>query len=61
MVKKREIDERDIDRLLSALTDLQIAELFGMTETAVFRLRQERRSKSKQHAAPPGQGEDQET
>ena len=46
MAEKREIDERDIDRLLTALTDRQIAELYGMTEAEVSRLRRERKSKS---------------
>ncbi|MFY0610583.1 MAG: hypothetical protein JXQ99_03565 [Hyphomicrobiaceae bacterium] len=39
MPKRREIDERDIDRLLMALTDRQIASLYGMTEQEVYRLR----------------------
>ena len=46
MAERREIDERDVDRLLAALTDLQIAELFGMTETEVSELRQLRQSKA---------------
>lgn len=45
MVERRNIDERDIDRLLAALTDTQIASVFGMTEEEVFRLRQSRQSK----------------
>ena len=32
MPKRHEIDERDIDRLLAALTDRQIASLYDMTE-----------------------------
>ncbi len=43
MNARRNIDERDIDRLLSALSDHQIAELFGLTETEVFELRRKRR------------------
>lgn len=46
MNKGRDIDERDIDRLLAALTDLQIAELYGMSEAEVSKLRQSRRSKT---------------
>ena len=42
MVERRDIDERDIDRLLAALTDVQIAAVFGMTEIEVFQLRQSR-------------------
>lgn len=43
--QRREIDERDIDRLLAALTDRQIAQLYGMTEFEVSQLRQARRAK----------------
>ncbi len=45
MTERREIDERDIDRLLAALTDLQIAELFGWAEVEVSELRRSRLSK----------------
>ena len=48
MPERREIDERDLDRLLMALTDRQIANLYGMTEQEVYRLRVSRQSK------PPG-------
>jgi hypothetical protein len=41
---RRSIDERDIDDLLASLTDRQIAELFGMTEAEVARLRRARRT-----------------
>ena len=44
MSERREIDERDIDRLLVALTDQQIARLFGWTEAEVYRLRRSRRT-----------------
>jgi len=43
MTARREIDERDIDQLLAALSDHQIAELFGLTEFEVFELRRQRR------------------
>ena len=46
MVKRREIDERDIDMLLMALTDIQIAELFGQTEQEISQLRRSRQLKS---------------
>ena len=42
MPSRRNIDERDIDRLLAALTDTQLASLFGMSEIEVFRLRRSR-------------------
>lgn len=45
MAEHRDIDERDIDRLLAALTDNQIAALFGMTEVEVYQLRQSRQPK----------------
>ena len=48
MAERREIDERDIDRLLAALTDRQIANLYGMTELEVYHLRLFRQPK------PPG-------
>jgi len=44
MTERRNIDERDIDSLLAALTDTQIAAVFGMTETEVYTLRQSRES-----------------
>lgn len=44
MPERRDIDERDIDHLLAALTDLQIAALFGMPEEEVFKLRQSRQN-----------------
>ncbi|MCP4318798.1 MAG: hypothetical protein GY789_23095 [Hyphomicrobiales bacterium] len=53
MSKRREIDERDIDKLLEALTDLQIAATFGLSVAEVSRLRQSRRSKTKNPEAPP--------
>lgn len=42
MPKRRDIDERDIDQLLAALTDRQIAGVFGMTELEVYHLRRSR-------------------
>ena len=42
MPKRREIDERDVDRLLAALTDRQIADLYDMTVIEVYRLRRSR-------------------
>ena len=42
--KRREIDERDIDLLLAALTDGQIAETFGWSEAEVEQLRRSRRA-----------------
>ena len=45
MPERREIDERDLDRLLMALTDRQIANLYGMTEQEVYRLRVSRQPK----------------
>jgi hypothetical protein len=42
MAEHRDIDDRDIDQLLSALTDRQIASLFGMSEAEVYDLRQSR-------------------
>ena len=44
MNDKREIDERDIDKLLLALSDVQLAKLFDMTVTEVSKLRQSRKS-----------------
>lgn len=44
MPNRRDIDERDIDRLLAALTDSQIASLYGMSEMEVHRLRRARRN-----------------
>lgn len=44
MAERREIDERDIDKLLSALTDRQIANVFGWSEIEVSRLRLTRRN-----------------
>ena len=46
MAKRREIDDRDVDKLLSALTDLQIAELFGMTAAEVSKVQKRRRDDS---------------
>jgi hypothetical protein len=43
MVERRDIDERDIDQLLAALSDRQIAELYGMAPEDVSRLRKMRR------------------
>jgi hypothetical protein len=45
MAPPRQIDERDVDRLLSGLTDTQIANLFDMTEQEVSDLRLSRRRK----------------
>ena len=45
MPGRRQIDERDVDRLLAALTDRQIADLYDMTELEVYRLRKSRRVK----------------
>ena len=44
MPERRDIDKRDIDRLLAALTDIQIASLYGMSEIEVYHLRQSRRA-----------------
>ena len=44
MSERRDIDERDLDRLLVALTDTQIAALFGMSNVEVFQLRQSRQA-----------------
>lgn len=44
MAGDRKIDERDIDQLLAALSDRQIANLFEMEEQEVFRLRKQRRN-----------------
>jgi len=43
MPSRRDIDKRDIDRLLAALTDTQIASLYGMSEMEVYKLRRARR------------------
>jgi len=45
MAKRREIDERDIDQLLAALTDRQIADVYGMSELEVTDLRISRQPK----------------
>lgn len=45
MSERREIDERDVDRLLGALSDRQIADLFGMSEAEVTDLRRSRQLK----------------
>ena len=45
MPSRRDIDERDIDRLLAALTDTQIASLYDMSEIEVFRLRRARQTR----------------
>ena len=44
MPDRRKIDERDVDRLLAALTDTQIASLYGMSELEVHELRRSRRT-----------------
>lgn len=44
MGERRDIDERDIDKLLAVLTDIQIAHLYGMSLTEVMELRRSRRS-----------------
>ena len=43
MAARRTIDIRDVDRLLSALSDVQIANVFDMPVGEVFELRQSRR------------------
>lgn len=43
MAGRRNIDTRDVDRLLSALSDVQIANVFDMSIGEVFELRQSRR------------------
>jgi hypothetical protein len=43
MTTRREIDERDVDRLLGALTDVQIGNVFGMAVLEVSTLRQVRK------------------
>jgi hypothetical protein len=45
MARRREIDERDIDTLLAALTDLQIADLYGIALAEVSEIRQSRQPK----------------
>ena len=50
MAERREIDERDIDQLLKALSDRQIADLFGLSEAEVSNLRRSRQPKL---PAPP--------
>jgi hypothetical protein len=45
MAPRRQIDERDVDRLLASLTDTQIANLFDMTECEVSDLRLSRQRK----------------
>ena len=45
MTKTRQIDDRDVDRLLSALSDIQIASVFAMPLDEVLALRQSRRSR----------------
>lgn len=45
MPDRRDIDERDIERLLAALTDIQIASLYGMSAVEVTQLRRSRRDK----------------
>ncbi len=51
MARRRNIDTRDIDRLLSALSDVQIANVFGMAVGEVFELRQSRRTAGGQVAS----------
>jgi hypothetical protein len=51
MPGRRDIDERDIDRLLAALTDTQVAALFGMSEIEVYQLRRNRRDKKEKAAS----------
>ena len=58
MAERREIDERDIDRLLAALTDVQIAALFGMTNAEVYQMRQSRLSQSTGSSSPGSQSPD---
>ena len=45
MAPPRKIDERDVDGLLAALTDRQIADLFEMSEFDVAELRISRQPK----------------
>ena len=56
MPNRRDIDERDIDRLLAALTDTQIASLYGMSEVEVHRLRRRRRASSSITRPKPSDG-----
>jgi hypothetical protein len=44
MAEPRDIDERDVDKLLALLTNVQIANLYGMTLDQVMSLRRLRRS-----------------
>ncbi len=43
MTERRDIDPHDIDRLLAALTDRQIANVFGWHEQVVSHLRLSRK------------------
>ena len=57
MAPPRKIDERDVDGLLAALTDRQIADLFKMTESDVSELRISRQPKIPS-IRPKNKGED---
>ena len=46
MTPPRKIDQRDVDVLLAALTDRQIADLYEMSEFDVSKLRLSRRPKA---------------
>jgi len=57
MTPPRKIDERDVDQLLAALTDRQIADLFDLPEQDVMELRQSRKnvpSKARAEQKPNG-------
>jgi hypothetical protein len=59
MAPPRKIDERDVDRLMAALSDRQIADLFGMPELEVMKLRLSRLPKApKSLQAQKGEDED---
>ena len=45
MPRLRQIDERNVDRLLAGLADRQIADLYDMTDLEVYRLRKSRHAK----------------
>lgn len=53
MIARRSIDSRDVDRLLNALTDVQISSVFGMHVTEVQALRRARRRLHRGAAARP--------
>lgn len=49
MNQRREIDESDVDLLLMHLTDLQVANVFGLSVHEVFELRRARRRVGSYH------------